>query len=364
VTVYLTSQPLVQAHGLGLDSMGVTVELARLGVRPDAIMFANTRGEKAETYRYWPVLQEFARRVGFPEPVMVEYVVKDFKNWPPYRGLEENCLTNGTLPSLAFGFKSCSLKWKAGPQDKYLDTWAPALECWASGGRVKKIIGYDAGPKDIRRRNHAGNENDPKYQYWYPLQEWGWDRERCAQAVIAEQLPGWDPCYLSGGPIRWIEKGGIPLKSSCFFCPAMKGYELDALPKDKLRRIVILEARAKPRLEGFMTQAQLDERYAQQLAAWEKRGKKGKTPRRKTEGEPGLVKGLWRAKRMTEYIRAKGLLSPEEIDALAAAAPEEIKRTQGLHKAGEPIQSWDDFFEDLESDGLPMFCETEEDGDE
>ena len=357
----MSGRPLVQAHGLGLDSMAVTGELARLGIRPDLILFANTRGEKAETYRYWPVLQGFLARVGFPEAVRVEYTVKDFKNWPPYRGLEENCLTNGTLPSLAFGFKSCSLKWKAGPQDKYLESWAPAVESWARGERVRKIIGYDAGPKDLRRRNHTGNEDDKQYEYWYPLQEWGWDRERCAREVAALGLAGWDPCYLTGGPIRWIEKGGIPMKSSCFFCPAMKPFEIRQLPKDKLRRIVVLEARAKPRLEGFMSQPELDARYAAQLAAWEKRGRKGTAPRWKKVGDPGLVKGLWRQKRMTEFIVAEGLLPAEEVERLAAEVPKEIVRTQERHRAGEAVESWDEFFGELEGEGVPSFCDVEGD---
>src|SRR5262249_39790620 len=57
----------------------------------------------------------------------------------------------------------------------------------------------------------------------------GWDRKRCKEEIRA-----------AGVPVR--------LKSSCFFCPAMKPQEIDELPKHLLRRIVIMEARAKPRL--------------------------------------------------------------------------------------------------------------------
>src|SRR5262245_8737979 len=85
---------------------------------------------------------------------------RDFKNWPPYHTLEENYLTNGTLPSFAFGFKSCSLKWKAAPQDNFVKNWQQAIACWRDGQRVVKAIGFDAGPADLRRRNHAGNDND------------------------------------------------------------------------------------------------------------------------------------------------------------------------------------------------------------
>src|SRR3546814_14721416 len=47
-----------------------------------------------------------------------------------------------------------------------------------------------------------------------------------------------------------IERAGLPVppKSSCFFCPAMRPHEVDALSKDELRTIVLMEARAKPRL--------------------------------------------------------------------------------------------------------------------
>ena len=33
------------------------VEFAKRGIRPDMILFADTGGEKPETYRYMPVIQ-------------------------------------------------------------------------------------------------------------------------------------------------------------------------------------------------------------------------------------------------------------------------------------------------------------------
>src|SRR5690606_23360538 len=130
--------------------------------------------------------------------------------WPPYHTLGENCLTNGTLPSLAFGFKSCSLKWKVAPQNAYVDRWAPAREAWRAAMKVQKVIGYDASPKDRRRYAHAQGLEDPKYEYLYPLIEWGWDRDRCTEEIRREGLP-------------------VPPKSACTFCPAMKPYELRRL---------------------------------------------------------------------------------------------------------------------------------------
>ncbi|QDU97641.1 hypothetical protein Pla8534_54920 [Lignipirellula cremea] len=42
--------PLVVAYGLGVDSTAMLIGLQRRGVRPDLILFANTGGEKPETY--------------------------------------------------------------------------------------------------------------------------------------------------------------------------------------------------------------------------------------------------------------------------------------------------------------------------
>src|SRR6516162_3747943 len=70
----------------------------------------------------------------------------------------------------------------------------------------------------------VGGEKDETYAYQTIM-----DRERCKEEIRVAGLP-------------------VPPKSSCFFCPAMKPQEIDKLPIHLLRRIVIMEARAKPRL--------------------------------------------------------------------------------------------------------------------
>jgi hypothetical protein len=97
-------------------------------------------GEKDETTAYIPIINEYLWKHWRMEVVVVCYVPQDFKNWPPYYTLEENCLTNGTLPSISFNFqfKSCSQKWKAGPQHKYLTTWEPAVG-WRRGRWARPI---------------------------------------------------------------------------------------------------------------------------------------------------------------------------------------------------------------------------------
>ena len=91
--------PLVVAYGLGVNSTAMLVEFAKRGIRPDLILFADTGGEKPETYRYMPVIQAYLKEVKFPPVVTVRYEPKT----APYRTLEGQCLHTGTLPSLAYG---------------------------------------------------------------------------------------------------------------------------------------------------------------------------------------------------------------------------------------------------------------------
>jgi hypothetical protein len=290
--------PLAVAYGAGVDSTALLVGFVRRGIRPAYILFADTGGEKAETLAFLPVMEEYLRQVGFPGITVVRYVTRDFKHWPPYHTLEENCLTNGTLPSLAFGFKSCSQKWKIAPQHTYLKQQDVIQTCWQRGQRVVKCIGFDADPGDVRRRNHAGDARDRHYEYRYPLIDWGWTRARCQEEIAKAGLP-------------------VPPKSSCVFCPASKPGEIRALPPETLRRIVILEARAAPRLEKIE-------------GLW-RNGVKGT---RGGEARPGS---------MTAFIRQERLLPDNEIDYLCEVVPQEIVRNQERFAHHQPIPSWEEF---------------------
>ena len=298
--VQRASTPLVVAYGLGVDSTAALVELSRQKIRPDKILFADTGNEKQETYDYLPIIQAWLASVGFPPVEVVRNVVKDFKHWPPYKSLGENCLTNGTLPSLAFGFKSCSLKWKVGPQNRHVKKWAPAKACWRSGGKVRKIIGYDASPNDRKRFAHAVGMEDPKYDYWYPLIDWNWNRERCKSEIAKEGLP-------------------VPAKSACYFCPATQPEEVRELKKVYLRYIIIMEARASPRLEKI-------------LGLW-RNGVKGT---RSGKPKPG---------RITDFIRQQKLLPEDEIDRLWNTAPTMIVADQDAYRLGLKTPNWHDFIE-------------------
>ena len=292
VFAFTTSQssPLVLAYGMGVDSTALLVGWQARGIRPDLILFADVGSEKPATYAYLPVIQDWLARVGFPPVVTVRYQPRDFKNWPPYRTLGQNCLTNGTLPSLAFGFKSCSLKWKVAPQDAYVHEWGPAQTAWIAGQRVVRAIGYDAGPADSRRYAHAEGHLDPDFDYLYPLREWGWDREECAARIREAGLP-------------------VPVKSACFFCPSSKPHELHELPKDQLRTIVVMESRATPRLRTIQ-------------GLWR-------------NGVKGVRSGQTKPGRMTDYIRERQLLPGDEIEALWRSTPPELIEFQEAYAEQE-----------------------------
>ncbi len=206
--------PYVCAMGGGINSMGVLIGMRDLGITPDLILMSDTGGEKPETYAYINVVNDWCRRNRFP-------FVKTVRNDGIYVTLEENCLQKAMLPSLAYGFKTCSDKYKVRPSDKYLRFWM-AQRPWLK--RVTKVIGYDAG-EPHRVKDYA----DDKYDFWYPLIEWGWRREECVQAITRERLP-------------------LPPKSSCFFCPASKKSEViwlkDTHP-DLFARAVAMERGAE-----------------------------------------------------------------------------------------------------------------------
>jgi len=145
--------PVVVCYGGGVDSTAMLIALHRAGITPDLITFADVGAEKPETYAMVETMSQWCRSVGFPEVVTC---TKATLPTTGYSTLTGNCTENETLPSLAFGMKSCSIKWKQGPQDQYLrgcksgpnkrDPHPIWLDCQRRGIKPTKLIGYDAGP--------------------------------------------------------------------------------------------------------------------------------------------------------------------------------------------------------------------------
>jgi hypothetical protein len=208
-----SSWPVVVSFGGGTNSAAMLIEMARCGVKPDLIMFADTGGEFPETYEFVSAFSAWLVANGMPEVLTVRSTGKT---------LEEDCIDRHTLPSVAFGFKTCSQRWKTQPQDKYLNKWEPAREAWRMGGKVVKLIGYDAD------ESHRIKDYDSqKYVVAYPLVSWGWGRKRCKETVAST--------------------GFRPAKSACYFCPNARPHEVLALAKshpELMQRVQHMEANA------------------------------------------------------------------------------------------------------------------------
>lgn len=278
--------PRILSYGVGVDSTALLIELESRGQAPDLVLTADTGAEKPETYAFLEIMREWMAERGIRFE-LVSYEAKRFGKWPPYRGLAENLLTNGCLPSIAFGRHSCSIKYKAAPQEAFVKSWQPAVEAWARGQKVIRYIGYDDSPRDGQRYAHAKAIDDPLFENRYPLRDWHWDREACSQRIVEAGLP-------------------VPPKSSCVFCTAMKPGEVRNLTPDWLRIIVLMEARAAPRLKTVE-------------GLW----------RKSTKTKPG---------RMTDFIRQERLLPNDEIDRIVNRA---TKHLAGFQKkaAAQPVET-------------------------
>jgi len=199
--------------GAGVDSTAMLVLLHDHNITPDIITFADTGGEKPDTYEHARTMDKWLASVGFP---LVTWCKKVTLDSTPYDTLAGNNTHNDTLPSLAFGMKSCSIKWKQAPQDYVLKGCQaphnpiPVHPLWdeykRTGKKIVKLIGYDASPADIRRSKKLKSE-DADFIYNYPLQTMDIARPECIKMIIGAQLP-------------------VPVKSACWFCPASQKWEL------------------------------------------------------------------------------------------------------------------------------------------
>lgn len=131
----------VVSFGGGTNSTAMIIGMYLHKIPIDLILFADTGGEQPHTYEFMGTFNEWLVKHGIPKIVSVEYHDKDGNRLT----LEQECINSGRLPSIAYGYKKCSLKHKIGTQEKFCNNYQPCKEVWASGQRVHKYIGYDAG---------------------------------------------------------------------------------------------------------------------------------------------------------------------------------------------------------------------------
>lgn len=204
----LPSDFVIASYGGGTNSTAYLIECVKRGIRVDLILFADTGGEKPHTYDYVPYFSKWLESKGYP-------AIKTVK--APNVTLEEDCLKRNALPSIVYGRKTCSQRFKIQPQDKFVNNEIIV------GGRLVKLIGFDA---DEPQR--AAKDYEDKYTRIYPLIEWNMGRDECIQS---------------------IEDAGLvlPGKSACFFCPNSRMHEIKWLEKhhpDLLQRALKMEGGA------------------------------------------------------------------------------------------------------------------------
>jgi hypothetical protein len=125
--------------GAGWDSSAGLIEMEKRGERPDLITMADVGAEKTGTYEFIPLFTQWCRDVGFPEPTICKYsplsetteryfsaalevvdrlgISLDGPRLARLARIYGNMVANQTLPGIAFGMKSCSIKWKLEAQE-------------------------------------------------------------------------------------------------------------------------------------------------------------------------------------------------------------------------------------------------------
>ncbi len=210
-------KPLVVSFGGGTNSVALLCGFLNKGIRPDLILFSDTGAEMPHTYDCVDLM-----RIKVNEWWGLELLTVSYK-----KTIVQHCHDTGQMPSLAYGRRSCSQKFKHYPMERYIKSWAKK-----SGiTEITKAIGFDANER--RRLERAPNEKyllkNLREVYWYPLAEWGWRRQECIQAICDAKLPQ-------------------PGKSACFLCPASKRSEVinlrDKHP-DLLRAALNIEEEAQ-----------------------------------------------------------------------------------------------------------------------
>ncbi len=195
--------------GGGTNSTSVLINMVKYGLIPDEILFADTGGEQKHTYSFIIEFNNWLISKNFPTIKTLKYTTKHGDELT----LEQDCLNNNTIPPIAFGWKTCSQKFKIQPVVKYLKKTYPneKLQMW---------VGFDAGEE---RRIKANPEKN--FENYYPLIEWGWNREKCIEVIANTGLT-------------------LPGKSSCFFCPNMKKQEILRLDDELKDRCIAMEKNA------------------------------------------------------------------------------------------------------------------------
>ena len=203
--------PLIVAYGGGVNTIALLLELFRRGERPDGIVMSDPGDEWPETHVYRDtIMNPWLAERGWPTVTVVS-VISEAPFRPRASKTEQTTLMGEcnrikSVPSIAYGKKKCSQKYKARPANWWMERMPFVREAWARGEKVTRAIGYDADEPGRAHPQIADALEARRFTPYYPLLDAGINREDCEAIILAAGLP-------------------LPHKSACRRCPANKLHE-------------------------------------------------------------------------------------------------------------------------------------------
>lgn len=134
----------IVCFGGGTNSTAMIIGMYLHEIPVDLILFADTGAEQPHTYDFMERFNDWLLAHGLPQITVVWRTDKDGNRL----FLEEDCLNYKRLPSIAYGFKGCSGKFKTGVQEKFCNNYPPCVSAWSNGEKIHKYVGYDAEKPD------------------------------------------------------------------------------------------------------------------------------------------------------------------------------------------------------------------------
>lgn len=212
--------PIVVAFGGGTNSTAMLCGFRERGIVPSLICFADTGGEMPHTYEHVAEMDAKCREWW---GIGIETVRKTYKG--AFETLEEQCLRTKQLPSLAYGYKQCSIHFKSRPQNARQKSWAKEN----GHAAIFKAVGFGADELYRIKPQFDKVQDGPLLIISrYYLVEWRWGRSQCVDAITRQGLKQ-------------------PGKSACFFCPsrnAPRVVELNTVRPDLVQRGIAMESNA------------------------------------------------------------------------------------------------------------------------
>lgn len=213
----------VATAGMGVNTIAYIILCTRQGIKFDYILFSDPGKETPKTYEYIPIFNQWLKLHNQPEIITLFKTTRDQKRLTIY----DDNIAIKSLPSIVYGYKKCSLKFKVGPFEKFLNNSADAKAVWKNMGSVNVYKGIDCDEE-----HRAIPNPSKKFTNVYPLITANMGRFECVQTIIDAGLP-------------------LPPKSSCTFCPSMKPWEIIELYENEPKEFydaIAMERNAKDNL--------------------------------------------------------------------------------------------------------------------